>query len=159
MGDNLDKKKYGSPIFFHQESIYEISKHYHTWYKTYSIAGMHMKAKRLNSQKLQRAITPIIFHLLVVNLIRWSPPQSQSVYQISRLWLTTFWDILLMRFQCYFITREITLKWEIILIRKKYGSPIFSWEIHLWNFRTFAYMVLNMLCTWKQQMAKNCKGP
>ena len=26
-GDNSDEKKYGSPIFFHEESIYEISKH------------------------------------------------------------------------------------------------------------------------------------
>ena len=47
--------------------------------------AMHMKAKRSNSQKLQRAITPTKFIKLAENLIRRFSPQSQSVYQISRL--------------------------------------------------------------------------
>ena len=28
--------------------------------------------------------------------------------------------------------------------KKKYGSPIFSWGIHIWNFKTLAYMVLKL---------------
>ena len=31
-GDNSDEKKYGTPIFFYEVSIYEISKHSHTWF-------------------------------------------------------------------------------------------------------------------------------
>ena len=57
MGDKSDKKKNMGHLFFHEESIYEISKHYHTWFETYAI---HMKAT--NGQKLQRAITPTKLH-------------------------------------------------------------------------------------------------
>ena len=47
MGDNLDKKKIRVTFFF--------------WFLTYA---MHLKTTRLNSQKLQRAITPTTFHLI-----------------------------------------------------------------------------------------------
>ena len=49
---------------------------------------MHMKAT--NDQKLQTAILQQNFIKLVENLTRLSPPQSQSVHQISRLQLKYF---------------------------------------------------------------------
>ena len=71
-------------------------------------------------------------------------PNQYTKYQDSSS--NTFWDILLTRFQCYFIKRAITLKWKKIRIRnkKKYRSPIFSWWIHIWNFKTLAYMVIKI---------------
>ena len=51
---------------------------------------------------------------------------------------------MLTRFQCYFIKREITLKWKIIRLRKQYGLPTFLWGIHIWNFNIFAYMVVKL---------------
>ena len=32
MGDNLDQKKNTGHLFYHEKSIYEISKHKHTWF-------------------------------------------------------------------------------------------------------------------------------
>ena len=32
MGNNSDKKKNTGHLYFHEESIYEISKHEHTWF-------------------------------------------------------------------------------------------------------------------------------
>ena len=36
-GDNSIKKKYVCQLFFHKESIYEISKPYHTWFIRYDM--------------------------------------------------------------------------------------------------------------------------
>ena len=44
-------------------------------------------------------------------------PNQYTKYQDSSS--NTFLDILLTRFQYYFITREVTLKWETIRIRKQ----------------------------------------
>ena len=54
---------------------------------------------------------------------------------------------MLTRFQCYFLERDITLKWEIIRIRKKImGHSFFHEESIYENFKTLAYMVLVKLC-------------
>ena len=50
-GDNSDKKKNTGQLFFHEESIYEISKHQHAWVIRY---GMH----QILFGFFQRGITP-----------------------------------------------------------------------------------------------------
>ena len=66
MGENLDKKKKKQKktahLFFHEESIYEISILACMVLKlTYA---MHNKATTLNGKKLQRAVTPTTFQLI-----------------------------------------------------------------------------------------------
>ena len=81
IGDNRDKKKMRVIYFFmsNQNMIFQnISLHY----------VIHNKATILNDQKLRRAITP--FHLIGSKFNQVFSPQSQSVYQISWLWLKYF---------------------------------------------------------------------
>ena len=70
-------------------------------------------------------------------------------------------DILLTRFQCYFIKMEINLKWEIIRKKKKNtGHPFFMRNQYMKFQNINKHGSKLMLCTIKQQdlMAKHCKG-
>ena len=188
MGDNSDKKKYRLPIFSWGIHIWNFKTLAYMVLKNYA---MHMKATRSNTQKLQRAITnKISLNWLKIqsgNLLL--SPNQYTKYQGSSS--NTFWDILLTRFQCYFIKRAVALKWETIQIQKKKKKQKKKNEISVLfyykgnNSKTgenadkkkirFTYFVMRnpymnvqnismhssklMLCTWKQQIAKNCKGP
>ena len=106
--------------------------------------AMHKKATRLNCQTFQRAITTTKFYYLfkekLTNDLLLNPNQYTKYEGSSS---NTFWDIVLKRFHCYFIKREVTLKWEIIQI-EKYGSPICTWGIHISNLKILAYIVLKL---------------
>ena len=85
-----------------------------------------LKKKKKNSQKLQRAITPTKFHITGCKfnqVISSSVPIS--IPNIKALAPKVFEIILLTRFQCYFIKRATTLKWEKIRIRKNRGHLFF----------------------------------
>ena len=47
-------------------------------------------------------------------------------------------------FSHFVFQRAITQKRGTILMRKKYVSAIFSWGIHIWNFKILTYMVLKL---------------
>ena len=63
-GDNSDKKKNTGQLFFHVESIYEISKSYHARFIRY---GMH----QISIGFFQRGITPEREITLVSNIFPW----------------------------------------------------------------------------------------
>ena len=122
MGDNSDKKEHRSPIF---------SWGIHIWnfktlaYMVLNLCNAHESnrwpkiAKGHNSQQN--------FIKIVEILISWSPPQLQSTkYQGSSS--NTFCDVLLTRLQCYFISRAMTLKWEIIRIKQNTSHLFFLEE-------------------------------
>ena len=73
---------------------------------------MHKKATRLNGQKLQRTITPTLFQLIGWNfnqVISSSVPISiPNIKAVAQIPFEVSWEI-----TRYFISREITLKWEI----------------------------------------------
>ena len=133
------------PLFFLIRIVY----YFRVKFQNISINGSKLMLCSWEQQmvkKLQRAITPTKFHYICWKFYSGDlllGPNHYTKYQDSSS--NTFWDTLLTRFQCYFFTREITLKWEIISDKKKkYGSPILSWGIHMWIFKIWAYMVLNL---------------
>ena len=144
MGDNSDKKKNSGHLFFFYFLFFLFFSYHYMKFQNISLHGskvmlyaMHKKATTLNGQKLQRAITPTTFHLIQWKFSQVNPSSVQiSMSNIKALVQILFWDSLLTRFQCYYIKRKITLKWEIIGIRKKFESPFFSWGIHIWIFKT-----------------------
>ena len=96
--------------------------------------------KSLKSQNFQRAITPKIDRncLKVNQVINASSsislpsfkPLAQKPFEIS------CWQDFVLIFQ-----RGIAPEREITRTRKKYGSAIFPWGIHIWNFKPLACMV------------------
>ena len=96
----------------------------------------------LKYTNIQRAITPEKndgIHSKVNQAIYSSSPISWPKFQDSSS--NTFRDILLTRFHSDFFWRGITPEREKTQIRKKYGSAIFSWGIHILNFRTLVCTV------------------
>ena len=127
---------------------------------THGSKHMQCTWKQQLAKKLQRAITPTKFHKncqKFIQIIFFSAPIS--IPNIKTLAQINF-EILLTRFQCYFILSAITLKdnSEIIRIRKNYGSPIFSWGIHIWIFKTLAYMVLNLCNAHERKKIKKARN-
>ena len=112
------------------------------------------------AKKLQRAITPNKISLNWLNIYSGTLLLSSNQYtKYQDSSSNTFWDILLTR--CYFIKRAITLKWEIIRIRKKIRVTYFIMRNPYMNFQNISkYGSKLMLCTWKQQaqIVRNCKG-
>ena len=141
MGDNSEKKqkKHGSPIFSWGIHIWNL--------KTLTYVVLNL-CYVYESNKWPKIAKSHNSYKISLNWLKTESgdcllsPNQYTKYQDSSS--NTFWDILPTRFQCFFIKRAITLKWEIIWIRKKYAWPIISWGIHIWNFKTLAYMVLNL---------------
>ena len=100
------------------------------------------------SLKLQTAISPTTFHLIdrkFNQVISTSVPiKIPNIKALAQIFL----DILLTRFQFYFIAKEITLKWEKNWIREKYWSPIFFMRNPYMKFQNISiYGSKLMLCT------------
>ena len=148
------RKKYRSAIF---------SWVIHIWnFKTLAYTVLNLSYAHENNKwpKIAKGHNQQNFIKMAENLFRWSPPQSQSVYQNQGSSLNTFWDILLMRFQCYFIKRGNNSKMGDNMDKKKIRFTNFFMRNPYMKYQNIStHGSKLMLCKIKQKMGKNGKGP